>query len=184
MHIFTARIRRMGKVMFLVYSPPGGLGTPVSGSFPGYWSQVLPRGYPSPGRRGGGGNPVLARGSVLVGDTHSRVPPPLPGQDSVPLWPGQDGIPSPPPPPRDRTAGRALATRQTVYHAGELSCCKLLTSLFCTCDGHRDVAEKEIIIVTSLSKDNEYCFWLIWLLAKISLFSHALVVIVTVCKPY
>ena len=64
-HLFTTRVRRMGKVLFsqaCVY-PQGypvkgsfpvhwsqvlSRSTPVPGSFPVHWSQVLSRGYPSP----------------------------------------------------------------------------------------------------------------------------------------
>ena len=73
--IFTAPIRRMGKVMFFSLFTTGGVsqiqvlslisgprsfpgGTPVQDSFPGFWSQVLSRGYSSP-RWGGGVCPTI-----------------------------------------------------------------------------------------------------------------------------
>ena len=70
-----------------LFTPRGG-GTPVLGSFPGYWSQVLSRRV-----QVRGGTPVLARGYP------SQDVVPHPGQEGYPLlWPGiaqpgQEGVP-------------------------------------------------------------------------------------------
>ena len=83
--IFTARIRRMGKVLFLQVCVCPHWGTLFLDSFPGLWSQVLSGGYPS---------------SSWTGLGH------LLDQD----W----GSPPPPHPPWDRTEERALAMRWAV----------------------------------------------------------------------
>ena len=93
---FTARIQRMGKVMFSVCPPPGvggrmevpsprffglwsqvlslgglGRGTPVPGTFPGLWSQVLSGGVPVPDGGGAYPSPSLRRGGGTPGQgTH------------------------------------------------------------------------------------------------------------------
>ena len=79
-----------------------GWGTPVPGSFPGHWSQVLfwegtPVSdiFPGPFR----GTPVLMGvGYPCTGYPKARSGwgTPWPGQDRVPPWPGQDGVPPPP----------------------------------------------------------------------------------------
>ena len=107
--IFTARIGRMGKVMFSQVSvrsqvrgvPQSQVLSQVSGP------RSFPRGNPSPGW---GGTPVLTRGE---GYPRTEYPP---GQDRTgvpPSWdsatlPAGTGYP-PPPVPQDRTAERVIA---------------------------------------------------------------------------
>ena len=74
------------EVIFSVcqFTPGGGGGTPVPGSFPGHWSQVL----------SWGGTPVLVGGGVL----------PQPGL----------GYPPTPQPSQDRTAEQTLVTQRAL----------------------------------------------------------------------
>ena len=77
-------------------------GTPVPGSFPGHWYQVLSRGYPTPGW----GYPVPDwgyPGQVRMGYPQQGLDGvlPQPGQDGVPLqpelgWPPWPGLGYPP----------------------------------------------------------------------------------------
>ena len=97
--LVTARIRRMGEgnvftgmcpftggpqsqILSEVTSPfLGGGGTPILGSFPGHWSQVLSgEEYPSPGWR-------VPHPWLLVPQSWQGVP-----QYGVPTQPGEDGV--------------------------------------------------------------------------------------------
>ena len=131
----TARIRRMGKVLFSQVSVCSHLGVPhlhpiilplVPCPFWGYpsdWSQFPFAGYHSP-------KGVLQSQAMVVGTPGWNNPLgqvklgyPLARTGVLP-WPGQDMVPPPPP---DRTAERALATRRaSCDHTGELSCYSLL----------------------------------------------------------
>ena len=121
--IFTARIRRMGKVIFSV----------CLSVFRRVYPGLVRRGYPSQVRIGGtmarsgrggglpqpsqdeGGN--LARNGVSPIQKWGTNPHLLPGRGYL-LPPSRDGVP-PPPPPRNRTADGVLDTRPAV---GGLSC--------------------------------------------------------------
>ena len=92
--------------------------TPVPGSFPGLWSQVLSqgctpvltrKGYPSPGlgvlQSQPGGYPMTGLPPPQPGQNWST---PQPGQDWGTPWPGQDWV-TPPPPPLQSGMGYPLA---------------------------------------------------------------------------
>ena len=126
--VFTAHIRRMGKVLFSqvsVCSRQGGI--PVPGSLPGHWSQVFSGGgTPVPGSFPGHWSQVLSGGTLVL----TRGTPVLPGvpQDGIGLGypPGHEGYPCTQvrmgcplardgvPPPPDRTVERTLAIQWVV----------------------------------------------------------------------
>ena len=85
MIFITARIRRMGKVMFSQVCVCSQGGTPVPGSFQGVWSQVLSWGVPQswPGRypSAGWGYPTPdGITTVQMGVQHSQTGVRYPGQ--------------------------------------------------------------------------------------------------------
>ena len=115
--IFTARIRRMEKVRFSHH-----WSHVLSDGIPSDRSQVLSWGCPSPRQ----GVPQswqevpqdrVPPGQNRKGTLQTRLVTPKVRTGASPPWPGQDGVApaaSPPPPP-DRIAERALATRRAVH---------------------------------------------------------------------
>ena len=83
--MFFPRSLVQGPFWGVPQSFPGG--TPVPGSFPGHWSQVLSRGNPSPGWAG---TPVLARDTPGLGYPPARSRWGTPSQVWSTPWPGME----------------------------------------------------------------------------------------------